>query len=162
MATLTVWRFDTTDGAARAAVALDALVRSSEVVVHDAAVVEWETKERKPRTRQLSVPALSGALDAGFWGLLFGLVFYMPLLSAALGSAGGATGGTLGDIGVDDHFMNRVRDQVTPGTSALVTLSSEAAVDRVHAAIFDGPRSDLIRTDLDDAQETALREVFGR
>ena len=161
MATLTVWRFDTPDGAARAAAALDGLAGESGVVLHDAAVVAWEAKQRRPRTETLTSPAVTGALGDGFWGLVFGLVFFVPLLGAAVGSAGGAVAGALADVGIDDHFINRIRDQVTPGTSALFVLSSHEAVDQVHAAFADGPRAELIVTDLDKAQEAALREVFG-
>lgn len=164
MASLTVWRFDSPVGAARAAELLDRVVDDADgaVVLHDAAIVEWDAKERRPRTRQVSGPALTGALDDGFWGLLFGLVFFVPLLGAAVGAAGGAVAGSLADIGLDDRFLNRVRDQVTPGSSALVVLSSRAAVDRVHAAVADVPRAEIIVADLGDAQLAAVREVFGR
>ncbi|MBA2955113.1 DUF1269 domain-containing protein [Nocardioides sp. MAH-18] len=168
MPSLTVWRFDTPAGAARAAQLLDDLAGDPDfqddqtVALHDAAVVEWDAKERRPRTWQVAAPALTGALDEGFWALLFGLVFFVPLLGAAVGAAGGAVAGSLADIGIDDRFINRVRDQVTPGSSALVVLSSRAAVDRVHAAVADVPRAELIVADLADAHLAALREVFGR
>jgi uncharacterized membrane protein len=77
-----------------------------------------------------------------------------------MGAATGALAGSLADVGIDDHFINRVRDQVTPGTSALFVLSSDAVVDRVHDAFAEGPRAELIQTDLDAEQEAALREVF--
>jgi len=54
-----------------------------------------------------------------------------------------------------------VRDQVTPGTSALFVLTSEAAVDRIREAFTDGPHGDLVHTNLDAEQEAALREIFG-
>jgi uncharacterized membrane protein len=161
MSSLIVWRFDSPAGAARAAELLDGLAGDAAVVLHDAAVVAWETKQRKPRTEQVSSPALTGALDPGFWGLFFGLVFYLPLLDAAVGAAGGSGACSLPDVGIDDHFVNRVRDQVTPGSSALVVLGARAAVDRVHAAVTDGARTELIVTDLDGAQLAALRDVFG-
>ena len=160
MTTLTVWRFDSPDGAARAAAVLAALVAEESLGLHDAAVVEWEARRRKPRTRQLTGPGLEAELGEGFWGLLFGLTFAVPLLGAAVGSAGGAIVDALADVGIEDRFINRVRDQVTPGTSALVVLGPATDVDRVHAAVGVGPRADLIVAELDAAQETALREVF--
>lgn len=161
MATLTVWRFDSPDGAVRAAQVLEDLGRDDAAELHDAAVVTWELRHRKPHTRQLASPALTGSLGAGFWGLFFGLVFFLPLLGAAVGTAGGALAGVLSDVGIDDHFINRIRDQVTPGTSALFVLGTAAAVDRLHAGFAAGPRADRIATDLDDEHEAALREVFG-
>ena len=60
---------------------------------------------------------------------------------------------------LDDGFINGVRDQVTPGTSALFLMSSDAVMDKVKDA-FDGQHVELIQTNLDDAQEAKLREVF--
>lgn len=160
MATLTVWRFDTPDGAEVASRILEKLAKDDALLLHDAAVVEWQPGKRKPTTRQLTPTAATGALGGGFWGLLFGLIFFVPLIGAAIGAATGALAGALADVGIDDHFINRVRDQVTPGTSALFVLSSSAVVDQIHAAFASGPRAELIFTDLDPAQESALREVF--
>ena len=161
MATLTVWRFDTTEGAEQAARILDDLERADLVVVEDAATVTWEVGKRKPRTRQRTSTAVAGALGGGFWGLLFGLIFFVPLLGAAVGAASGAIAGSLSDVGIDDGFINRVRDQVTPGTSALFVLTSNAVVERIHDAFADGPKGELIFTDLTAEQESALREIFG-
>ena len=61
-------------------------------------------------------------MGGSFWGLLFGLIFFVPLLGAAIGAATGALAGSLTDVGIDDAFINKVRDQVTPGTSALFVL----------------------------------------
>ena len=101
---------------------------------------------------------LGAALDVGFWGLFFGLVFFVPLLGAAIGATTGALSGALADVGIDDHFINRVRDQVTPGTSALFLLSFGVVPERLRTAFGDGPP--LISTDLDPDQEAALRAVF--
>lgn len=161
MATLTVWRFDTTAGAGTASDILTGLERNGVLVIQDAATVEWEVGKRKPRTRQLTSTTAVGALGGGFWGLLFGLIFFVPLLGAAIGAAGGAIAGSLTDVGIDDRFINQVRDQVTPGTSALFLLSSDALVEQIAAAFVDGPKGELIHTDLTAEQEAALRQTFG-
>jgi uncharacterized membrane protein len=161
VATLTVWRFDTTEGAEQAAGILDDLERADVVVVEDAATVAWEVGKRKPRTRQRTSAGAAGALGGGFWGLLFGLIFLVPLLGMAVGAAIGALTGSLSHVGIDDGFINRVRDQVTPGTSALFVLTSNAVVERIHDAFSDGPQGELIFTDLTPDQESALREIFG-
>jgi uncharacterized membrane protein len=161
VATLGAWRFDSTAGADRAADILLDLAERDDVLLLDAATVVWETGKRTPRTRELFPDATRpGVLGGGFWGLLFGVVFFVPLLGAAIGAATGATAGPLADVGIDDGFVNQVRDQVTPGTSALFLLTSEVVVTRVHHAFAAGPAGDLIRTDLSPEQESALREVF--
>jgi uncharacterized membrane protein len=160
MATLTVWKFDTPQGADDATRTLEELVREDVIVVHDAATVSWETGETKPRTHQVSSHTAAGALGGSFWGLLFGLIFFMPLLGAALGAATGAMAGSLTDVGIDDTFINRIRDQVTPGTSALFVLTSDVVVDKVHEAFAGHEPSELLFTNLDPEQDAALREVF--
>ncbi len=72
----------------------------------------------------------------------------------------GPFAGSLTDVGIDDTFINKVRDQITPGTSALFVMTSDAVVDKVHAAFAGHQPGELIFTNLSNEQETALREVF--
>jgi uncharacterized membrane protein len=159
-ATLTVWKFNTPQGAAQAAETLQDLAQQNIVTIHDAATVTWEEDRKKPKTRQLAPTTAAGALGGSFWGLLFGLIFFVPLLGAAIGAATGALAGSLTDVGIDDGFINKVRDQITPGTSALFVLTSDAVVDKVKDAFTGHEPDDLIFTNLSDDQEAALRQVF--
>jgi len=161
MATLTVWRFDTPEGADAATSTLTDLARKELIVVHDVATVSWPEGTKKPQTRHFSDLAGPGALGGAFWGLLFGLIFFVPLLGAAIGAATGAVAGSLADVGIDDSFINKVRDQVTPGTSALFVMTSDAVMDKVQDAFQDNQPSDLLHTNLSDEQEKELRDVFG-
>jgi uncharacterized membrane protein len=102
----------------------------------------------------------AGALGGGFWGLLFGLIFFVPILGLAIGAASGALFGSLADVGISDAFIDSVREKVTPGTSALFLLSSDAVMDRV-AAEFKDTHPELITTNLSEEQESTLREAFG-
>ncbi len=68
--------------------------------------------------------------------------------------------GSLTDVGIDDSFINKVRDQVTPGTSALFVLSPDAILDAVEAAFAPHQPAGLIFTNLSTEQEEALRSVF--
>ena len=116
--------------------------------------------KKKPKTRQLNHLAGAGALGGAFWGLLFGLIFFVPLLGAAIGAATGALSGSLADVGIDDSFINRTRDQITPGTSALFVMTSDAVMDKVKDAFAGTGPSELLFTNLNTEQENALREVF--
>jgi uncharacterized membrane protein len=160
MATLTVWKFDSPDAADRASETLQQLATQNLITVHDAATVAWPPDRKKPKTRQLSNTTAAGALGGSFWGLLFGLIFFVPLLGAAIGAATGALAGSLADVGIDDSFINKVRDQVTPGTSALFVMTSDAVMDKVQDAFQDNQPSELLFTNLSDEQEQALRQVF--
>ena len=109
-------------------------------MVRDAAVVSWEEGKSKPKTRQLHDAKMGGALGGGFWGLLFGMIFFVPLLGLAIGAAAGALAGSLTDVGISDSFIKQVRDKVTPGTSALFLLSSDAVFDRISGEFADTER----------------------
>ena len=159
MATLTVWKFDTAAGAGDAEVTLAGLASQQLITIHDAATVSWEEGKKRPKTRQAANLTGAGAMGGAFWGLLFGLIFFVPLLGMAVGAAAGALSGSLADVGIDDDFIKRIRDQVTPGTSALFVLSSDAVQDRVRDA-FAGQHPELIETNLSAEDEARLREAF--
>lgn len=157
---MTVWKYSTPTGAEQAVQILQRLSAEQDITVLDAATVSWEVGEKKPKTHQLNDLTGSGALGGAFWGLLFGLIFFVPLLGAALGAATGALSGSLTDVGIDDAFINRTRDQVTPGTSALFILSSDAVVDKVKDAFRELPTPELLSSNLSSEQEKALVSVF--
>ena len=159
-ATLTVWKFETAEGAAGAVRVLEDLQGQNVLVVLDYATVSWEKGKKKPTTRQGSPTTAPGALGGAFWGMLFGLIFFIPLLGAAVGAAAGALAGSMADVGIDDGFIKKVRDEVTPGTSALFLMSSGAVLDRVKEGFAAQRPSELIYTNLSEEQESALRWVF--
>jgi uncharacterized membrane protein len=159
MAALTVWKFQTPYGADAALEKMKSLAAQQLITVQDAAVVSWEEGRKKPKTRELRDTRMGGALGGGFWGLLFGLIFFIPILGLAIGAATGALIGSLTDVGISDAFIKSVRDKVTPGTSALFLLSSDAVIDRVKQE-FSGEDAELISTNLSAEQEAKLREAF--
>jgi uncharacterized membrane protein len=159
MASLTVWKFDDPSGAETARDQIAALQKEELITVHDAAVVTWPADAKKPKTKQAFSTTGAGATGGAFWGLLFGLIFFVPLFGMAFGAAMGALSGSLSDFGIDDDFIDSVRDQVTPGTSALFLMTSGAVVDKVHDRV-DMSHATLITTNLSVEDEEALREAF--
>ena len=159
MSSLTVWKFETPFGADAALDKLKGMQNQGLIQVLDAAVVSWEAGRKKPKTEQMHDTKKGGALGGGFWGLLFGLIFFIPILGLAIGAATGALLGSLADVGISDAFIKTVRDKVTPGTSALFLLSSDAVFDKVRNE-FQGTEAELISTNLSDDQEAKLREAF--
>jgi len=161
MATLTVWKYDSPTAADETVRTLEMLAKQELIKVHDAATVSWPPGAKKPKTRQLRSLTGAGAMGGMFWGMLFGLIFFVPFLGAAIGAATGALAGSLADVGIDDDFIKAVRDEVTPGTSALFLMSSDAVPDKVKAAMADlGHRPQLIQSNLTAEQEAALREMM--
>ncbi len=159
MATLTVWKFNEPGGAERAAGVLEGLQKQELIKIDDAATVAWPAERKRPRTKQLHDLAGAGALSGSFWGLLFGLLFFVPLFGMAVGAALGAMSGSLADIGIDDDFIDSVRSEVQPGTSALFVMSSAAVPDKVRAAFAD-EKAQLIHTNLSGEEEARLRDYF--
>jgi len=159
VATLTVWKFPDAYGAEQAEATLERLQKEELITIHDAAMVSWPAGAKKPKTKQLNSLAGAGALGGSFWGLLFGLIFFVPLLGMAVGAAMGAITGAMADVGIDDDFIRSARDEITPGTSALFLMTSNAVPDKVKSA-FEGTNAELIKTNLSDEQEAKLREVF--
>jgi uncharacterized membrane protein len=159
MATLTVWKFDSAGGAESALALLERLQKEELIQVNDAAYVYWPEGRKKPKTEQLHKLTSGGALGGSFWGLLFGLIFFVPLLGMAVGAAMGALAGSMADVGIDDDFIREVRQQVTPGTSALFVMTSQAVVDKV-IEDFRGSGATLVSTNLSKEQEDQLREAF--
>jgi uncharacterized membrane protein len=157
---LTVWAFDSVPGATTAVPRLERLAAVGVVAVEDSALVSWPRGCRKPSTRTLGALSGPGSLWGGFWGVLLGLIFLVPLAGPTFGAAAGAFAGGLADFGVDDTFVKRVRDTVTPGMSALFLLSSGAVADAL-VVEFEDLGVVLIRSDLSEDQERRLREALG-
>ena len=161
MATVTVLKFLTAEGANDALNRVQELQKQHLIKLHDAAIVSWPVGKKSPKTRQLVDLVSAGALSGMFWGLLFGLIFFTPLFGMAIGAAFGALGGAFRDYGIDDEFIKRVRSQVTEGTSALFLMTSEAVMDRV-AEVMSHVKFEIIATNLSQDQEQKLREAFGQ
>jgi uncharacterized membrane protein len=159
MATLTVWKFDSAGGAENALVQLERMQKEELIQINDGAYVTWPEGKKKPKTEQLHNMTGAGALGGSFWGLLFGLIFFVPLLGMAVGAAMGALSGSMVDVGIDDSFIREVRSQVTPGTSALFVMTSNAVVDKVIEE-FKNSGATLVSTNLSHEQEEKLREAF--
>jgi uncharacterized membrane protein len=160
MNTLTVWRFPAPDAAETALASLQRLATGGQVSIDDAALISWPEGRRTPVTRELGSLTGPGGLWGGFWGMLLGLIFLAPLAGPTFGAAAGAVAGTLGDFGIADDFVKRVRESVTPGTSAIFILSSRATAKQV-AAGLGGLGVEVLRSELSLEQEQHLRDALG-
>ena len=155
MNTLTVWRFSHPEGAALAVAPLAEAISG----IDDAALVSWPPERRTPDTRELGTLTGPGRLWHGFWGLFLGLIFLTPLAGPSFGAAAGAVAGSLADFGLADDFVKRVRESVTPGTSALFVLSGRAAAGHL-AERLRGLADEALRSELSVEQERHLRDTL--
>src|SRR5512136_2010282 len=160
MATLSVLKFETPDGAKQMEQTLLALQKQQLITIQDAAIVTWPQGRKSPKTEQLNSLVSQGALMGAFWGMLFGLIFIVPFFGLAIGAAMGALSGKFADYGIDDNFIKQTRDKVTEGTSALFLLSSGAVMDKVAEAV-KGQKFEIVSTSLSKEQEDQLRATLG-
>jgi uncharacterized membrane protein len=159
MATLTVFKFSSIDGAQEMLNRVYALQLQELIVVDDAAIVTWPIGKKSPKTKQAVNMTGASSLDGAFWGLLFGFLFFMPLFGIAVGAVMGGLAGHFTDYGIDDNFIKKVRDQVTPGSSALFLMTEREVVDRVINE-FKGGDFEMVTSNLSKEQENELRAAF--
>jgi uncharacterized membrane protein len=159
MATFTVLKFETPDGAEQALTTIKDLARQQMIKLIDAAVVTWPIGKKKPKTLQLHNVAAAGAFGGAFWGMLFGILFLVPLLGMALGAAMGALSGSMRDVGINDDFIRDCRAKITAGTSALFLMTTDATKDKVVDAMKQH-KFEIVTTNLSKEQEEALRAAF--
>jgi uncharacterized membrane protein len=159
MATLTVFKFSTPDGAENMLTKVQALQKAELIKIQDAAMVIWPIGKKSPKTQQLVNLAGIGAMQGAFWGMLFGLIFFVPFFGLAVGAAFGAIGAKMADYGISDEFIKKTREQVTEGTSALFLMTSDAVQDKVIEEL-KGDQFELIASNLTKEQEEQLMAAF--
>lgn len=160
MNTLTVWRFTSSEALEDALAQLERLAAEGAVTIDDAAVVSWPPGRRKPSTRTLGSVTGPGSLWGGFWGMLLALIFLVPIAGPTFGAGAGAVAAGLSEFGIEDDFLKRVRDLVTPGTSAIFLISDPPAAERLSAALGALSAGGL-RSTLSVEQERRLSEALG-
>jgi uncharacterized membrane protein len=159
MATLSVLKFSTPEGAQQMEGTLLNLQKQHLIEIQDAAIVTWPPGKKQPKTQQLHSLAGQGALMGAFWGMLFGLIFVVPFFGLAVGAAMGALAGKFTDYGIDENFIKATREKVTEGTSALFLLTSGAVIDKIAEAV-KGQQFEILSTNLPKEKEDELRAAF--
>lgn len=160
MAIMTVVQFPSVNGAGEALDKIRSLHKLRLIALMDAAIVTWPVGKKSPKTKQLVSLTGLGALQGSFWGMLFGLIFFVPFFGLAFGAAMSALSGAFADYGIDDGFIEKNREKITEGSSALFLLTNEAVVDKV-ADEMKGLEFEIITANLSQAQEDALRAALG-
>ncbi len=159
MSALTVFKFETPEGAGEMLEKIKSLQKMQLLTLQDAAIVTWPKGAQKPKTKQLVNMAGVGAMESAFWGLLFGLIFFVPFFGMAVGAAIGAIAGKMSDYGIDDNFIKQTREKVTEGTSALFLMTTGAVLDKVVPELKDF-KFEMISSNLTKEQEEQLKAAF--
>ncbi len=158
MPSLTVWLYPTAFGAGTGELHLRALAEHDAIQVHDAATIMWMPHDPAPRIRPVEHLGAKAAGRGALWGALVGLVILNPVAGAAVGAGAGAAAHRLRRTGLDPDFVEKMRDRLAPGTSALLVLSSGAdpmAVRRV----LHGSEAVLLHAELSEEGRRVLAEM---
>jgi uncharacterized membrane protein len=128
----TAWRFSGTEGADGAVLRLKQLDSQGVVDVQDVAVIRWPQYASAPQVQE-------HVTDEG--------------------SMASSLAKRIRKSGIDGGMLEAVKNDMTLGTSALVVLIGETALDPV-AKAFEGQAMELIRSDLSVQREDELRAAF--
>lgn len=130
--TTTAWRFGGTEGADDAVLRLKQLDAQELIDVQDITVLRWPRYSAEPLVHE-------HVTDEGSRVSSLARKLRHPM--------------------IDSSMLDAVRGDMVAGTSALVLLSSDAAIDKVVTA-FEGRAMELIRSDLSVQQQDQLRAAF--
>jgi uncharacterized membrane protein len=129
----TAWRFSGTEGADEAVLKLKQLEAAKLVEVQDATVIRWPQYATEPTVREHVTEE---------------------------GSKVSSLVHKLRHSGVDSSMIQSATGDMTPGTSVLVLLTPEAAVE-AFAKAFEGQGVELIRSDLSVQEQDEVRAALG-
>jgi uncharacterized membrane protein len=128
----TAWRFSGTEGADDAVLRVKQLGGQELIDVQDVAVIRWPQYAGGPQVQEHVTEE---------------------------GSKASSFAKKLSKAGINAAMLESVKGDMTPGTSALVLLSHDAAIETV-AQAFEGHAMELMRSDLSVQQEDRLRAAF--
>lgn len=156
MSDLVAIAYEDVPTAQRVAQNLGEQVKAHNIALDDVVIVE-RRQDGKVKLHQPSLAGI-GAASGALWGGLIGMIFFMPLFGLALGAASGALGGALSDHGVDDEFMKKLGEELTPGKAALILLIRSVTADKIlpHVEI----PGEVIQTSLSNENEEALKQAL--
>jgi len=166
--TLTVWHYDTAMGAAAGEVRLKDLQQRGAVRVVDAITVTWVPGAEWPHVGHLLRQGPASIAKGTMLGALAGTLFLTPVAGVDGGAEVAALAHRLRDTGIDQAFLEEAKRRLTPGTSAMLVLSSEADLEVVGEFVERGlARGDVrlmharLREDAPDALRALIKSASG-
>jgi uncharacterized membrane protein len=150
-------------GAAAGEVRLKDLQEQGALTVVDAVTVTWVRGSHEPRVGHLRHSTTGPVTRGSMLGALVGSLLLVPLAGAAAGAGIAALTQKVRGTGIDEAFLEELKQNLSAGTSALLVLSKDADLDVVRPFVERG----LARGDVrlmhawlpEDAPETLRKLV---
>ncbi len=160
MTTFTVWKYDDPKGAEQAFGAIKYAAADDLVKIVDHAIATWPVGAARPETHHGHDANWRGTGWGAFWGVLLGSLFFIPVIGGVVGAGVGALARATEGAGITREQLERIRTEITEGTSALFLVTEDGNLDRLGER-FHGLGSRLIETNLTEAERDTLLETFG-
>jgi uncharacterized membrane protein len=160
MTTFTVWKFDDPNGADRTVEILKNAQDDGLIKIDDHAVVRWPAGQPHPDTSHGHDSNWRGVGWGALLGLMIGTLFFLPIVGGLAGAALGGLAKKTEDAGITKEQLEKIRTEVTEGTSALFLVTEQGNLDRLGERMH-GMHNTLIATNLTDEERSELLETFG-
>jgi uncharacterized membrane protein len=139
------------------------LQKQQDLQLHDAVVINRAADGTSQVRETTDVTPGQAGLGAGVWGLLLGTLFGGPIGGLVVGAAsagGGALFAKLVDTGIKDETVQKLREAVPPGRSAVALLVSHVSVADLQTELTRFPGAQLVETDLPPAAIAAVQNAL--
>ena len=156
---LTVWRYDSALGAAAGEVRLKDLQQQGGLRVIDAVTVTWVRGSDRPHVGHLLHHGPAAVAKGSALGVLVGTLFLAPVVGAVAGGAAAELAERLKHSGLDETFLDEVKADIVPGSSALIVLSTTSDIDKVRPFIERGVARGDVQLKLVHLREDAPQEL---
>jgi uncharacterized membrane protein len=136
-------------------------IRKPLVTIEDAAVaVKGEDGQVQVRQTLETAVKVRTVATGSMWGVLVGFLFGGPLVGALAGAGVSWLAGRRIDLGIDNDFVAKVSEDLTPGRSALLLLVKDTPIETL-AEVLNAQGGRLHHTTFSDEAAAAFTQAAG-
>lgn len=157
MSDLVVLSFARAEEAGEAMRSIRQVERNGRIHLEDTAVVTKDADGKVRVNNEVSGATEKGAVAGAILGPL--LMFLFPIAGIAIGAGAGALIGRMFDTGVDGKFVKEVKENLSPGTSALFLVIRNGEATALVSALraYEG---EVLQTTLSSELEEEIRRAL--